>query len=96
MGGRRGKLFGRNPTPRCRVGELNKHLTEKSVAFAKMPSIFPIFPKFFPALKNSQLYRKIVGCLNFAHEGNFSREKTSLNADVISNQKKANPRIPYR
>ena len=63
----------------------NNNLTEKSVAFAKMPSIFPIFPKFFPALKNSQLYRKIVGCLNFAHEGNFSREKTSLNCDVMLN-----------
>ena len=73
------------------VKEYIKHLTEKSVAFAKMPSIFPIFPKFFPALKNSQLYRKIVGCLNFAHEGNFSREKTSLNADVRQNYRVEKP-----
>ena len=64
----------------------NKHLTGNWVAFAKTPSVFPNFPKFFPSLKNSQLYRKIVGCLNFAHEGNFSREKTSLNADVKYNK----------
>ncbi len=31
--------------------ELNKNFTEKSAAYANLPSKFPIFPKFFPALK---------------------------------------------
>ena len=53
-------------------GELNRHFTEKSVAKAKIPRIFPIFPKFFPALKICQLCVWVA-----SHEGKFSREKTS-------------------
>ena len=56
------KLFGRNFTTLRMVKEYNKNFTEKSVAKANLPSKFPIFPKFLPALQNLSAL-KFVGCL---------------------------------
>ena len=64
----------------------NKHLTEKSVAYAKMPSIFPIFAQIF---SHSENFVSSIGFLRVAEKSsrgqNLRGEKTSLNADVKYN-----------
>jgi len=66
------KVCGRRfPTLRMEK-EYNTHFTEKSVAKAKSPSDFPIFPNFFTALKKFPLWSLWVAS-NF--EGNFIEVK---------------------
>jgi len=61
-------------TPRCRVKEYNKHLTENWVAYAKSPSDFPNVSQieFFSS--------EILGLPKISR-----KNPTSLNADVKGN-----------
>src|SRR3989344_51172 len=59
--------------------EFNKNFTEKSVAKAKLPSNFPIFPKFCPISENP----RTSDC---GRGSDFGGEKTSLNSDVKYNK----------
>jgi len=61
--------------------ELNRNFTEKSVAKAKLPSNFPIFPKFLPSLKNSPALQR-VGCLTL--RGEFFEGKNFVKFHTLS------------
>ena len=57
--------------------ELNKNFTEKSVAKAKLPSNFPIFPKFFLISQNPRNSEK-CGLPHFSRLGFWRRKNFAL------------------